>query len=288
MHEARRAGVVVMVHAEHGDAVEYLQNRLVSQGCVEPKYHAASRPPILEAEAVNRSIALAEVTGAILYVVHVSCEESLEEVLRGRRMGVVVHAETCPQYLFTDVDQMQLAGDDAMKYVFTPPPRPKKNQPALWNALKWNDLQAISSDHSPWNLQLKTQAAGRGFTSIPNGAPGIEERMTLAFQGVVAGTISLSTFVALTSTNPARIFGIYPQKGAIESGSDADIVVWDPRAKRTFTQSDMHHNVDHTIYEGINVEGAPVTVFVRGKYVIRDNSFVGNKGYGRYLHRRTE
>ncbi len=286
LQQARRAGCIVMVHAENGDAVHHLQRELVAKGCLTPEYHATSRPPRVEAEATARAIALAEVMGASVYIVHVSCGEALEEVTRGRARGVDVRAETCTQYLYTSEEDLSRPDFEGGKFVFTPPPRPRHNQEVLWRALADGDLQVISSDHSPWNWESQKQMGREDFTRIPNGAPGIEERMMLVFQGVRDGRLSLSRFVDITATTPARVFGMYPQKGTIAIGSDADLVIWDPARELTLSQKTLHQNVDYTLYEGMTVTGVPSTVLLRGKVIVDQREFVGTSGFGRYVHRR--
>ena len=221
LEQARKAGALVMVHAENGDAAYWLQNKYVAEGKTEPKYHATTRPPRVEAEATARAIAMAEIVGAPIYIVHLSCQESLDEVLRGRMRGVPVLAETCTQYLYTTEADLDRPDFEGAKYVFTPPPRQEHQHDVLWRALANGALQAVSSDHSPWSLAQK--ARGRDdFTQIPNGGPGIEERVMMVYQGVNEGRLSLNRFVDVVATSPARMFGLAPRKGTIAIGSDAD------------------------------------------------------------------
>jgi dihydropyrimidinase len=286
LDQARRHGALVLVHAENGEATEFLRQRLLNEGKTDPKYHATSRPPRIEAEATARAIALAEIVGTSIYIVHVSCGEALEEVVRGRARGVDVLAETCPQYLYITEDVLDQPGFEGAKYVFTPPARQSHQPPALWEALAGHGLQIVSSDHAPFNF-VGGKDRGRGdFTKIPNGGPGIEERAMLVFQGVHEGRLSLSRFVDLVSTTPAKIFGLYPQKGTIAIGSDADLAIWDPNVEMTLSAQTLHHRVDYTMYEGMRVRGVPQTVLLRGTVIVRDREFVGRPGTGQFLQRK--
>jgi dihydropyrimidinase len=286
LDQASRHGALVLVHAENGEAAEFLRQRLLNEGKSAPKYHATSRPPRIEAEATARAIALAEVVGAPIYIVHVSCVEALEEVVRGRARGVDVLAETCPQYLYLTEDVLDQPGFEGAKYVFTPPARQAHQPPALWEALASHALRIVSSDHSPFNF-VGGKDRGRGdFTKIPNGGPGIEERAMLVFQGVHDGRLSLSRFVDLVATTPAKIFGLYPKKGTITIGSDADLAIWDPDVEMTLSAQALHHRVDYTMYEGMRVRGVPQTVLLRGKVIVRDREFVGRPGSGQFMPRQ--
>ncbi|MDJ1466119.1 dihydropyrimidinase [Nitratireductor sp. GZWM139] len=283
---ARDCDALVMVHAENGDAADYLQKRLLSEGKTEPKYHADSRPARVEAEATARAIALAELVGAPLYVVHLTCREALDELRRARLRNVDVLAETCTHYLHVTSDDLARPGFEGAKYVFTPPARSREDQEALWAALKDGELAAVSSDHAPWNYHGQKELGRGNFTLIPNGAPGIEERMTMAYQGVATGRIDVNRFVDITATRPAKIFGLYPEKGCLAVGSDADIVVWDPRANGVITQDGLHHAVDYTLYEGMSVTGKARHVFLRGRQIVEDGIYTGEPGYGRFIKRR--
>lgn len=285
LHEARENGALVMVHAENGEAVEYLRDRFAAQGKLSPRYHALSRPPRVEAEATARAIALAELTDASIYIVHVSCGATLDEVIRGRKRGVDVHAETCSHYLSVTDKVFDAPGFESGKYVFTPPPRDASQPELIWNAIASGDLEVVSSDHAPYNFRGGKDIGREDFRSIPNGAPGIEERMMLVWQGVVEGRLSPNRFVDLTATTPAKIFGLYPQKGTIAIGADADIVVWNPDVRRRLTQSELHSAVDYTVYEGMDIVGAPETVISRGQVIVHGGVFKGAAGRGRYIHR---
>jgi dihydropyrimidinase len=275
-----------MVHAENGDAAWFLQRRYVAEGKTAPKYHAETRPPRVEAEATARAIALAEILGASVYIVHLTCREALEEVIRGRQRGVDVLAETCTQYLYTTKDDLDRPGFEGAKYVFTPPARTVADQEALWHALSHRTVELVSSDHSSWNYKGSKDLGIDDFSKIPNGAPGIEERMTMVYQGVVDGRISLPRFVDMVSTRPAQIVGLFPQKGTLAVGSDADIVIWDPEAERTITQGGLHHAVDYTLFEGKKVKGGPRTVLLRGEPLLEDGAYRGRPGMGRFLKRK--
>ncbi|HWK63678.1 MAG TPA: dihydropyrimidinase [Rhizobiaceae bacterium] len=286
MDAAKAADAMVMVHAENGDAAYHLQRKFVAEGKLEPKFHALSRPPRVEAEATARAIALAELTGAPLYVVHMTCEESVEELLRGRRRGVDVIGETCTHYLYVTKDDLARDRFEGAKYVFTPPARTRHDHAVLWAALADGTLSAVSSDHSPWNFVGQKEMGRDDFTKIPNGAPGIEERLIMTYQGVNEGHLSLSRFVDIVSTSPARIFGLLPRKGSISVGSDADIVLWDPEATMTITHSALHQNVDYTLYEGKTVRGLPRTVFLRGQMIVENRTFAGAPRQGRFIARK--
>jgi dihydropyrimidinase len=285
LEQAKKAGALVMVHAENGDAAYWLQNKFVAEGKTEPKYHATTRPPRVEAEATARAIAMAEIVDAPLYVVHLSCQEALDEVMRGRTRGVDVQAETCTQYLYITEEDLDRPDFEGAKYVFTPPPRQKHQREVLWQALANGSLQAVSSDHAPWSFAEQKVRGRDDFSKIPNGGPGIEERVMMVYQGVNDGRLSLNRFVELVATSPARMFGLYPQKGSIAIGSDADLLIWDPNAEMTVTQSALHHAVDYTLYEGRAIRGLPRTVTLRGQVIVENREFVGEPGAGRFLHR---
>jgi dihydropyrimidinase len=284
--QARKSGALVMVHAENGDAADFLVEENLQAGNTAPKYHALSRPPRVESEATGRAIALAELAGAPIYIVHLTCRDSLEEVLNGRRRGVDVRAETCTHYLYATKEDLARDGFEGAKWVFTPPARSEEDQRVLWRALGDGTLQAVSSDHASWSYADHKSLGKDDFSKIPNGAPGIEERLTMVYQGVNAGHISMNRFVELVATNPARLFGMFPEKGTIAVGSDADIVIWDPEATVTMSQSELHHKVDYTVYEGKEVRGRPQTVVRRGEVIVEDRQFVGRPGTGKFIRRR--
>lgn len=288
LDQARRCDALVLVHAENGEAAEFLRRRLLAEGKTDPKYHAVSRPPRVEAEATARAITLAEIVDAPIYIVHVSCQEALDEVRRGRARGVAVHAETCSQYLFLTEDILDQPGFEGAKYVFTPPPRQPHQPPALWQALAEHALEIVSSDHAPFNFAIPGgKDRGKGdFTKIPNGGTGIEERPMLVFQGVHDGRLTLNRFVDVVATTPAKVFGLHPQKGTIAVGSDADLAIWDPNAELTLGADTLHHRVDYTMYEGMRVRGVPETVILRGNTIVQNREFVGEPGSGQFLARK--
>jgi len=272
-----RNGGLVMVHAENGGMIEVLQARALAAGLRDPMQHALTRPPVAEAEAVHRCIALAELAGAPLYVVHVSTAEAADEIAAARARGAPVHGETCPQYLFLTAERY---AEDGERYVMSPPLRDRPAQERLWRALADGDLQVVATDHCPFPLAEKRRH--EDFTRIPGGAPGIETRMTLLHD---ARRLSLERLVAVTATEPARLFGLYPRKGVVAPGADADLLVWDPERTLTISAATHHMRVDYNPYEGRVVRGAPELVFSRGRLVARDGQFVGAPGWGRFLPR---
>jgi dihydropyrimidinase len=286
MQVAAATGAIVMVHAENGDAIDVLVKEALAEGKTEPKWHAATRPPITEGEATNRAIQLARVAGAPLYVVHVSCEEAVEPIARARTSDWHAWGETCTQYLFIDETALDQPNFEGAKYVYTPPPRPKKNQELLWHALATDVLSVVSTDHCPFNWDGQKTLGRDDFSKIPNGGPGIENRLhMLHHYGVREGRLSLNRFVELVSTNPAKFFGMYPRKGTIAVGSDADIVVWDPEKRHTISANTHHSNVDYNLFEGTEVVGAPEVVLVRGQVIVENDELVGEPGAGRFVKR---
>jgi dihydropyrimidinase len=283
---SREAGVLVMVHAENGDAIAKLQQQALARGDTDPKFHALTRPEAVEAEATNRAIRLAEVAGAPVLVVHVSCAPALEAIHLAHERGQAVYAETCPQYFAFEYEDLAREGFEGAKYVCSPPLRDPSNRPALWNGLKTGDLQIFGSDHCSFNYEGQKDLGRDDFTLIPNGIPGAEERaMTLWTLGVREGKLSENQFVAVLSTNQARIYGAYPKKGTLSPGADADIVLWDPQLSTTATVGNRHGNVDYTPYEGRTFTGGPAAVYVRGNLVYRDGEVVGERGSGRFVER---
>src|SRR5438876_8736699 len=282
-----RNGGTICMHAENGDVIDVLVQRALAAGHTAPKYHALTRPARAEAEATHRAIALAEIADVPIYIVHLSAAEALEMVTEARDRGLPAYAETCPQYLFLSYDNYEEADFGGSKYVMSPPLRDKAKQGELWRGLKFNDLQCVSTDHCPFCMKEK-RLGENDFSKIPNGAPGIETRMSLVYDGGVrTGRISLNRFVELTSTSPAKIFGLFPRKGTIAPGSDADIVVFDPNRAVTLAARTLHMNVDYNPYEGRQVTGATDTVLSRGRLVIEDGKFVGRPGEGSFLQRAT-
>lgn len=287
MQIAAETNALLMVHAENGGAIEVLTQQAVDSGRREPRFHAVTRPPETEAEATNRAIQLASIAGCSLYFVHVSCAEALEVIERARAADAPVWAETCPQYLLFDDTVFDLSRDEAAKYVYTPPPRPAMHQDALWRALRMDVLSVISTDHAPFPFHAGKMGAA-DFTKITNGVPGIEERLMLIHHfGVRPGILSLERMVELLSTNPAKLFGLYPRKGVVAVGSDADLVVFDPEQSRKLSAAAQHSKCDYSIYEGTEVVGAPETVLVRGTPVIVGGELAVQPGYGQFLKRET-
>src|SRR6478736_9595527 len=249
MEVASETGALVMVHAENGDVIDVLVKQALAAGNTDPIYHALTRPPEAEGEATNRAIQLAHVAGAALYVVHVSCAESVEPLAIAREKGWNVHGETCTQYFFIDQTFLEKPNFEGAKYVYTPPPRDKANQDVRWNAVRSDVLSAISTDHCAFNWQGQKTLGKDDFSKIPNGGPGIENRLQMIHQfGVRSGRISLNRMVELLATNPAKLFGLYPRKGTLAVGSDADIVVFDPERKLTITVADQHSRTDYNLY----------------------------------------
>src|SRR4051812_5740487 len=284
---SRKAGVLVLVHAENGDVIAKLQEQALARGDTAPRFHALTRPPEVEAEATSRAIRLAQVAGAPILVVHVSCAPALEEIHRAHERGQTVYAETCPQYFALSYDDLAREGFEGAKYVCSPPLRDESNREPLWNGLKFGDLQIFGSDHCSFNYREQKEMGRDDFTLIPNGLPGAEERaMVLWTLGVREGRISENQFVAALSTNQARIYGAYPRKGALVPGADADIVLWDPQLSTTVTAENRHGNVDYTPYEGMTFDGGPTSVWVRGNLVYKDGEIVGEHGSGRFVERR--
>ncbi len=279
-------GGTICVHAENGGVIDVLVQKALAEGKTAPKYHALTRPARAEAEATHRAIALAEMADVPIYIVHLSSAEALEIVTEARDRGLPAFAETCPQYLFLSDDNYDEPGFDGAKYVMSPPLRAKATQQRLWRGLAGNDLQAISTDHCPFCMKEKRLGDG-DFSKIPNGAPGIETRMSLVYDGgVLTGQISLNRFVELTSTSPAKIFGLFPRKGTIAPGSDADIVIFDPDRKMTLGVKTLHMNVDYNPYEGREVTGVTETVLSRGRVIIDQGQFVGRAGSGSFIKRQ--
>jgi dihydropyrimidinase len=282
----RENGGTICMHAENGGVIDVLVKKALAEGKTAPKYHALTRPARAEGEATHRAIALAEMAGVPIYIVHLSAAEALEMVTQARDRGLPAYAETCPQYLFLSDDNYEESGFDGAKYVMSPPLRPKETQDRLWRGLASNDLQAVSTDHCPFCMKEQKELGRDDFSKIPNGAPGIETRMSLVFDGGVrTGKIGLNRFVELTSTSPAKIFGLFPRKGTVAPGSDADLVVFDPNRKVTLSAKTLHMKVDYNPYEGREVTGAADTVLSRGRVVVEDGKFVGKAGAGSFLKR---
>jgi dihydropyrimidinase len=288
MKNAGEAGGLICMHAENGIVINEIIKHALAEGKTAPKYHALTRPTKAEAEGVHRAIAIAEMADSPVYIVHLSCSDALEEVREARDLGIPAYAETCPQYLFLDYSAYEQEGFEGAKYVMTPPLREKWNQDKLWQGLAGNDLQVISTDHCPFCFKEQKELGRDDFTKIPNGGPGVEHRMSLVYDGGVVGNrISLNRFVEITSTSAAKLFGLFPRKGTIAVGSDADIVIFDPDEEMTISASTHHMNVDYSAYEGRTVRGVTKTVLSRGRVVIDDGQYVGKPGDGQFLKRST-
>jgi dihydropyrimidinase len=284
MQQARRTGATIMMHAENGIAIDQLVAQALAAGRTDPVEHGLTRPPELEGEATSRAITLAKVAGCPLYIVHLSAAQALAAVAAARDAGQNVFAETCPQYLYLTLDDLARPGFEGAKFVASPPLRTAEHGKALWRGLRTNDLAVVSTDHCPFCL--KEKELGRGdFSKIPNGIPGVEHRMDLLHQGVVSGEITLPRWVETCSTTPARMFGLYPRKGVIAPGADADIVIYDPAARQTLSAATHHMNVDYSAYEGMEITGKVDVTISRGQVVVADGEFKGSAGHGSFLSR---
>jgi dihydropyrimidinase len=286
LRQTSKNGALICMHAENGSVIDVIVQQALAEGKTAPIYHALTRPTIAEAEAVHRAIALAELAGVPVYVVHLSSEDALNQVREARDRGLPAFAETCPQYLLLSIEDMELPGFEGAKYVFTPPLREKGNGPRLWDGLKHDHLQIVSTDHCPFCFEDQKKLGINDFTKIPNGGPGIENRQQLLFHhGVSQGLLTLNRFVEITSTTPARIFGMYPRKGVIAPGSDADIVVWDPTAEHVISAKTHHMRCDYSMFEGFRVKGNVRQVYSRGELIVARGEYLGKPGRGSYLKR---
>jgi dihydropyrimidinase len=286
MEVAASSGALVMVHAENGDAIDVLVKRALEQRKTEPRYHALTRPPETEGEATNRAIQLARVAGCALYVVHVSCAESVEPIRIARDKGWNVHGETCTQYVVVDQTWLDKPNFEGAKYVYTPPPRDAANHEVLWNAVRTDVLSVISTDHCAFLWDGQKTLGRDDFSKIPNGAPGLENRLHVIHElGVRGGRISLNRMVELLATNPAKLFGLYPRKGTIAVGSDADLVVFDPERRHTISVSTHHSKSDYNLFEGMEVTGSPEVVLLRGNALVEGGELVAQPGIGQFVER---
>ncbi|MBN1057473.1 dihydropyrimidinase [Clostridium botulinum] len=278
---------IMTVHCENDGSIKLLKENYIRKGLTSPLYHCLSRPVETEAEAVNRMINMESIVkDAPLYIVHLSSELGLDYVKMARERGQIIYSETCPQYLVLDESKYNLPNNESLKYVISPPLRSKRDIEKLWKGINDGYIQTIASDHCPFSFKEDKQKGKDDFTKCPNGAPGIEERIPLIFsEGVMNGRISINKFVDLCCTKPAKIFGLYPKKGTIQVGSDGDIVIIDPQKEVTMSNSNLHSNVDYSAYEGIKVKGYPIMTISRGKIIVRDNKFIGKKGYGKFIKR---
>ncbi|HUW96330.1 MAG TPA: dihydropyrimidinase [Anaerolineae bacterium] len=285
--KTREIGALVLVHAENGQVVDYLIQRHLSEGKTSPLWHARSRPAEAEAEATGRAIALAAMAEAPIYVVHVTCRGSLEKVREARQRGELAFAETCTSYLLCTEENYNLPGFEGAKYTVSPPLRERADQEALWRALGSGDLQVVSTDHCPFNFLGQKELGREDFSLIPSGMPGVETRLPLLYHfGVNEGRFSINRFVELVATNPARLMGLYPQKGSVTVGGDADLVIFDPRKQVRLRRENLHMNVDYSPYEDVTVRGYPVRTISRGKTIVLDGEFVGRQGDGQFLRRK--
>src|SRR5215467_12685723 len=288
MSAAGERGGLICMHAENGVVIDVLVKRALAEGKTAPKYHALTRPTRAEAEGVHRAIAIAEMANSPVYIVHLSCYDALKEVQAARDLGLPAYAETCPQYLLLDYSLYEKPDFEGAKYVMTPPLRDKENQELLWRGLRGDDLQVISTDHCPFCFKEQKELGRGDFSKIPNGGPGVENRMSLIYHhGVTQGRISLNRFVELTSTAAAKIFGLFPKKGTIAVGSDADIVIFDPNREQTISAKTHHMRIDYSAYEGRTVRGVTETVLSRGNIIVENGVFKGKAGDGKFLKRGT-
>jgi dihydropyrimidinase len=287
LSQTAKNGALVCMHAENGGVIDVIVQRALAEGKKAPIYHALTRPARAEAEAVHRAIAMAEISGAPVYIVHLSSEDALNEVREARDHGVPAFAETCPQYLLLTIDELARPGFEGAKYVFTPPLREKHHLDQLWKGLRDDHLQVVSTDHCPFCFKDQKTLGIDDFTKIPNGGPGIENRLQLIYHhGVNENRISLNRFVELVATTPAKLFGLYPRKGEIAPGSDADLVIWDPEAEHVITAATHHMRVDYSMFEGFRVKGNARTVLSRGEVIVDGGRFLGRAGRGCYLRRQ--
>lgn len=283
---AKSLGVITTAHCENADLVAELQKKLLAEGKTGPEWHYWSRPPVVEAEGVHHLMTFAEMTGAHVYIVHLSCEESLRAATRGAERGVHVWVETLIQYLLLDRTDAEKPDFEGMKAVMSPPLRDKKNQEVLWNGLRQGFVSTLATDHAPFDFTIKKSMGRDDFTKIPNGIPSLEDRVNLYFtHGVKGGRIDLHQFVATASSNTAKLFGLFPRKGTIQLGSDADLVVYDPNHRGKISSKTHQMNLDYNSFEGMEIEGRPHVVTVRGKVAARDGKFVGEIGRGKFLAR---
>ncbi|MDQ6419341.1 dihydropyrimidinase [Paenibacillus sp. LHD-117] len=283
---AKTHGALVMVHAENGDVIEHLTEVALAGGHTEPIYHALTRPAAAEGEATGRAAYLTELADSQLYVVHVTCAEAAWRIAEARKKGLNVFGETCPQYLVLDQSYLEKPDFEGAKYVWSPPLREKWNQDVLWDLLRNGQLQTIGSDQCSFDFKGQKELGLSDFTKIPNGGPMIEDRFAILYsEGVGKGRISIHQFVDIISTASAKLFGLFPKKGTIAIGSDADIVIFDPKSERVISAETHHMKVDYNAFEGMTVTGEPISVMIRGEFVIRDKQFVGKPGYGQYLRR---
>ncbi len=288
MRQTGNNGALVCMHAENGGVIDLFVQKALAEGKTAPIYHALTRPTTAEAEAVNRAIALAQMAGAPVYIVHLSSADALEKVSEARDKGIPVFAETCPQYLLLSIEDLDRPNFEGAKYVFTPPLREKWHQDKLWQGLRNNTLQVVSTDHCPFCFKEQKEMGRDSFAKIPNGGPGVENRLQLLHHhGVNLKRISLNRWVELVSTTPAKMFGLYPRKGTIAIGSDADLVIWDPNKELTISAHTHHMRVDYSMFEGFKVKGDAETVLSRGEVIVDKGKWSGKAGRGEFMKRNT-
>ena len=284
--KAGDAGILTMIHAENGDVIDILIKKALAEGNTSPIWHALTRPPEAEAEATNRALRLAAMADAPVYIVHLSECGALDALMQARARGEMAYAETCTQYLFHTKDDLDRPDFEGAKFVCSPPLREPEDSEALWQALQTGELSVLSTDHCPFNFAEQKALGKDDFSQIPNGCPGIEDRLMVFYEhGVNSGRITLNRFVELNATNPAKFMGMYPQKGTLAIGSDADIVIWNPDAKHTISAATHHMNIDYNLYEGMEVTGKPEKVYSRGRLLVDGDAFLGKKGSGQFIHR---
>ncbi|MFI6285211.1 dihydropyrimidinase [Streptomyces sp. NPDC051018] len=287
MQRSSANGGLIMMHAENGIAIDVLVEQALAEGRTDPRHHGEVRKVLLEAEATHRAIQLARVAGAPLYIVHVSAGEAVAEIAAARDKGLPVFGETCPQYLFLSTDNLAEPGFEGAKYVCSTPLRPREHQAALWRGLRTDDLQVVSTDHCPFCFTGQKELGRGDFSKIPNGLPGVENRMDLLHQAVLDGHITRRRWIEIACATPARMFGLYPKKGTIAPGADADVVIYDPGAEQIISAETHHMNVDYSAYEGRKITGRVETVLSRGDVVIDQREFTGRAGHGQYVPRGT-
>jgi dihydropyrimidinase len=285
MRQAGKSGALIMMHAENGGPIDVLVRQFLDEGKTAPVNHALTRPPMMEGEAVHRAFKLAELADTPAYIVHLSSRDALNALREARDRGMSAYAETCPQYLYLSQDDMAKPGFEGAKFVCSPPLRTSDHQDDLWAGLRGGDLQVVSTDHAPFNYEGQKDLGKGDFSKIPNGLPSVEDRFTLLYGGVETGRIDLNRFVELVATAPAKMFGLYPRKGTIAPGSDADIVVFDPRKERVISAATHHMRVDYSCYEGRAVKGLPEVVMQRGRVLVEGGEFHGEPGQGKFLPR---
>lgn len=282
-----KTGGLLTVHPENNDIIQFLKDKFSAEGKLSPKYHGKSRPARCEGEAVNRMLDITSITNCPLYIVHLSCEEGLEHIKNAVKKGQRVFAETCPQYLVLDENMYELSDNQGLKYICSPPLRNKSHQKKLWDGIREGYIQTVATDHCSFNFAYQKMSGKDDFKKCPNGLPGVETRMALIFsEGVSKGRIDINKFVEITSTNPAKLFGIYPQKGTILEGADADLTVIDPEIRKVITKKELHENTDYTPFERIEITGCPVMTISRGEIIVENNKFIGKKGRGKFLKRK--